>query len=68
MTRVANAALRGDVRFQALPVPFQMLVAGLDAPIFEETAERRELLLDPPGGGGQERGFGGFLPAGGATR
>lgn len=45
MTRVANAALRGDVRFQALPVPSQMFVAGLDAPIFEETAGRRYTLM-----------------------
>lgn len=59
VTRVVNTVLRGDVRFQALPVPFQMFVDGLDAPIFEEIgagtaalhieemAERRELLLDP---------------------
>ncbi len=59
MTRVANTLFRGNVRFQALPVPFQMYVDGLDAPIFEEIgagtaalhieemAERTELLRDP---------------------
>ncbi len=59
MTRVVNTVLRGDVRFQALPVPFEMFVDGLDAPIFEEIgagtaalhveamAERAELLRDP---------------------
>ncbi len=59
MTRVVNTLLRGDVRFQALPVPFEMFVDGLDAPVFEEIgagtaalhiedmASRAELLRDP---------------------
>ena len=57
--RLFNGVLGADVRFQALPVPFEMFVDGLDAPIFEEIgagtaalhieemAERRELLRDP---------------------
>ncbi|APR83486.1 Hypothetical protein A7982_08835 [Minicystis rosea] len=59
LARIVNVVFRGDVRFQALPVPFEMFVDGLDAPIFEEIgagtaalhieemAERRELLRDP---------------------
>ncbi len=57
--RLFNGVLGADVRFQALPVPFEMFVDGLDAPIFEEIgagtaalhieemAARRELLRDP---------------------
>jgi N-acyl-D-aspartate/D-glutamate deacylase len=57
--RVVNRALRGDLRLQALPMPFELFVDGLDAPVFEELgagttalhledlAERRELLRDP---------------------
>jgi N-acyl-D-aspartate/D-glutamate deacylase len=57
--RLANRVFRGDVRMQALPMPFQLFVDGLDAPVFEELgagtaalhledlAERRELLRDP---------------------
>ncbi|MFT3840656.1 MAG: N-acyl-D-glutamate amidohydrolase [Myxococcaceae bacterium] len=59
LTRVVNRVLGGDVRFQALPVPFELFVDGLDAPVFEELgagtaalhleaeAERRALLKDP---------------------
>jgi len=59
LTRLMNTVFRGDVRFQALPVPFEMFVDGLDAPIFEEIgagtaalhieemATRGELLRDP---------------------
>lgn len=59
LARIANVVFRADVRFQALPVPFEMFVDGLDAPIFEEIgagtaalhieemAARRELLQDP---------------------
>ncbi len=59
LARMVNVIFRGDVRFQALPMPFEMFVDGLDAPIFEEIgagtaalhieemAARRELLQDP---------------------
>jgi N-acyl-D-aspartate/D-glutamate deacylase len=59
LARVLNGVLRADVRFQALPVRFEMFVDGLDAPVFEEIgagtaalhleemAERRALLRDP---------------------
>jgi len=59
MARVMNTVFRADVRFQALPVRFEMFVDGLDAPVFEEMgagtaalhlekmAERRALLRDP---------------------
>src|SRR5207245_92075 len=36
MTRLVNRVFKGDVRFQALPVPFELFVDGLDAPVFEE--------------------------------
>ena len=57
-TRVLNALLRSSVRFQHLPVPFELYSDGVDLPVFEEfgagTAalhlrdqlERNELLAD----------------------
>jgi N-acyl-D-aspartate/D-glutamate deacylase len=57
-TRVLNAVLRSSLRFQHLPVPFQLYSDGIDLPVFEEfgagTAalhlrdelERTELLAD----------------------
>jgi N-acyl-D-aspartate/D-glutamate deacylase len=57
-TRVLNALLGSDVRFQHLPVPFELYSDGVDLPVFEEfgagTAalhlqdqlERNELLAD----------------------
>ena len=59
IARFVNGVLGADVRFQALPVRFEMFVDGLDAPVFEEIgagtaalhleemAERRALLRDP---------------------
>jgi N-acyl-D-aspartate/D-glutamate deacylase len=59
LTRLVNGALSGDFRMQALPMPFQMYVDGLEAPIFEEIGagtaalhlesqlERRALLRSP---------------------
>ena len=57
-TRVLNAVLRSAVRFQHLPVPFELYSDGIDLPVFEEfgagTAalhlrdqlERNKLLAD----------------------
>ena len=57
-TRVLNAILRSAVRFQHLPVPFELYSDGIDLPVFEEfgagTAalhlrdqlERNKLLAD----------------------
>lgn len=57
--RAVNGRLGGDVRLQALPMPFELFVDGLDAPVFEELmagtaalhiedpAERARLLRDP---------------------
>jgi N-acyl-D-aspartate/D-glutamate deacylase len=57
-TRMLNAILRSSVRFQHLPVPFELYSDGIDLPVFEEfgagTAalhlreqlERNELLAD----------------------
>lgn len=57
-TRLLNAVLRSSVRFQHLPVPFQLYSDGIDLPVFEEfgagTAalhlrdqlQRNELLAD----------------------
>ncbi|MBL8950068.1 MAG: amidohydrolase family protein [Myxococcaceae bacterium] len=59
ISRIVNRVLGGDVRFQALPVQFDLFVDGLDAPVFEELGagtaalhlekahERRALLLEP---------------------
>jgi N-acyl-D-aspartate/D-glutamate deacylase len=56
ITRLCNSALGGDVRWQGLPMKFDLFVDGLDAPIFEEfsagtaalhlveASERRRLL------------------------
>ncbi|MDN5848766.1 MAG: amidohydrolase family protein [Nitrococcus sp.] len=58
-TRVLNALLGASIRFQHLPVPFQLYSDGIDLPVFEEfgagTAalhlrdqlERNALLADP---------------------
>jgi N-acyl-D-aspartate/D-glutamate deacylase len=35
-TRVLNALLRSSVRFQHLPVPFELYSDGIDLPVFEE--------------------------------
>ena len=57
-TRLLNALLGSQVRFQHLPVPFELYSDGIDLPVFEEfgagTAalhlrdqlERNELLAD----------------------
>jgi N-acyl-D-aspartate/D-glutamate deacylase len=57
--RFFNRVLRADVRWQALPVCFEMYADGLDLPVFEEfgagtaalhladMAERSDLLRDP---------------------
>jgi N-acyl-D-aspartate/D-glutamate deacylase len=56
ITRFTNSVLGGDVRWQGLPMVFDLFVDGLDAPIFEEfsagtaalhlteAVERRRLL------------------------
>ncbi|HMJ55929.1 MAG TPA: hypothetical protein VK540_27855 [Polyangiaceae bacterium] len=36
LARLINRFLRGNVRFQALPVPFELFADGIDAPVFEE--------------------------------
>ena len=58
-TRLANKLLGASVRFQHLPVPFELYSDGIDLPVFEEfgagTAalhlrdqlERNDLLADP---------------------
>ncbi len=58
LTRLLNAALGAQVRFQHLPVPFELYSDGIDLPVFEEfgagTAalhlrdqlQRNELLAD----------------------
>jgi N-acyl-D-aspartate/D-glutamate deacylase len=58
LARIVNRRLRGNVRFQALPVPFELFADGIDAPVFEEfgagtaalhltdLAERGRLLRD----------------------
>ncbi len=35
-TRVVNRVLRGDVRWQTLPVPFELYADGIDLVVFEE--------------------------------
>ena len=59
VTRLANKVLNSKVRFQHLPVPFELYSDGIDLPVFEEfgagTAalhlrdqlERNKLLADP---------------------
>lgn len=36
LSRLTNRVLRGDLRFQALPNPFDMWVDGIEVPVFEE--------------------------------
>lgn len=59
LARATNRMLGGDLRFQALPHPFDMWVDGIEAPVFEEFSagtgalhlerpdERAALLCDP---------------------
>ncbi len=44
LTRVTNRLLRGDLRFQALPNPFDMWVDGIEVPVFEEFGAGTEAL------------------------
>jgi N-acyl-D-aspartate/D-glutamate deacylase len=44
LTRLANALLRADVRFQALPVPFDLWTDGMEVPVLEEIAAGTEAL------------------------
>ncbi len=58
-TRLANDHLRADMRWQSLPLPFELWVDGLEVPVMEElgagtealheidVAARQELLGDP---------------------
>ncbi|MEM6632419.1 MAG: amidohydrolase family protein [Bacteroidota bacterium] len=58
-SRMVNSLLNGAVKFQAVPVPFQIVTPGFDSPIFEEfetgtaylhleeVVERRDLLKTP---------------------
>lgn len=58
-TRFVNNFLNGAIKFQALPVPFQIVTPGFESPIFEEfekgtsylhledVVQRRELLKTP---------------------
>ena len=58
-SRFVNTFLNGAVKFQALPVPFQIVTPGFESPIFEEletgtsylhleeVIERRDLLKTP---------------------
>lgn len=57
--RITNTLLNGDLRFQSLPVPFDMFVDGLEVPVIEEfgagttalsevdLSDRSDLLRDP---------------------
>ena len=59
VSRLVNSCINGAVKFQALPVPFQIVTPGFDSPIFEEfetgtnylhlkeVIERRDLLKTP---------------------
>ncbi len=59
MATVINRRLNGDFRWQALPLPFELWVDGMDVPVMEELGagtsllhetdpeERRALLRDP---------------------
>lgn len=42
--RLTNSVLGGDLRFQALPNPFDLWVDGLEVPVFEEFAAGTEAL------------------------
>lgn len=44
VTRLTNRLLGGDLRFQALPNPFDMWVEGIEVPVFEEFAAGTEAL------------------------
>ncbi|NVB42729.1 amidohydrolase family protein [Pseudenhygromyxa sp. WMMC2535] len=44
LTRVVNRLLGGDLRFQALPNPFDMRVDGIEVPVFEEIGAGTEAL------------------------
>src|SRR5690606_34092193 len=44
MTRLVNALLRADVRFQALPVLFELWTDGMEVPVLEEIAAGTEAL------------------------
>ncbi len=58
-SRLVNNFLNGAVKFQAIPVPFQIVTPGFESPIFEEfesgtsylhleeVVERRDLLKTP---------------------
>ena len=58
-SRLVNNFLNGAIKFQAVPVPFQIVTPGFDSPIFEEfesgtaylhleeVVERRDLLKTP---------------------
>lgn len=58
-SRFVNSFLNGAVKFQAIPVPFQIVTPGFESPIFEEfetgtaymhleeVIERRDLLKTP---------------------
>ena len=44
LTRFVNRVLGGDMRWQALPVPFEVYSDGIDLVVFEEFATGRALL------------------------
>ncbi|MCX4243490.1 N-acyl-D-amino-acid deacylase family protein [Paraliomyxa miuraensis] len=44
LTRLFNRWLRADVRFQALPVPFELWTDGMEVPVLEEIAAGTEAL------------------------
>jgi N-acyl-D-aspartate/D-glutamate deacylase len=47
LTRLCNAALRANVRFQALPCPFDLYTDGMEVPVLEEIAAGTEALHLP---------------------
>jgi len=44
VTRFVNRGLRGDMRWQTLPVPFELYADGVDLVVFEEFGAGREVL------------------------
>ncbi|MCA9711844.1 MAG: amidohydrolase family protein, partial [Myxococcales bacterium] len=44
LTRLTNRVLRGDVRFQALPCPFDLWTDGMEVPVLEEIGAGTEAL------------------------
>lgn len=59
LTRFVNERLRGDLRWQSLPLPFELWVDGMEVPVMEELGagtaalhetdlERRQALLADP--------------------